>query len=200
LLGVRSLWIGLLVGCAAAPCGSPDAACPAEAPAAGGDCIGVLECFYAHPDFPSDPGGLRFVCEDGRWREEVRCEGCGPRRAESCRTPDTSSEPGAVRLSLEAPPVVIGTQGLAMVGFRLLVDASRPCALVRGTTSIDGMPAPFVETVRLRCGASQTVYAILYDLPCSAPRHEIGLEVEVVGVGRASAAFPWDGADCPPGP
>ncbi len=197
---MRSLWLGLLVGCAAAPCEGPDTVCPAEAPAEGGACVGVLECFHPHPDFPSDPAGSRFVCEDGRWREEVRCEGCGPRRAESCRAPDTASEPGDVRLALADPAIVIGAQGLAMIGFQIVVDAPRACALVRGTTAIDGMPAPFVETVRLRCGASRTVYAILYDLPCSAPRHEIGLEVEVVGVGRASAAFAWDGAGCAPAP
>jgi hypothetical protein len=189
-----------LVGCNATPCELPDQACPVDAPAEGNACLGELACLYVHPDFPSDPMGSRFTCVEGAWREEVLCDGCGPRRSESCRTPDTTSAPGEVRLTLSDPPIVFGSQGLAMVAYTVAIDDGRGCVELRETTTIDGMTAPGEHTAALHCGASRTIYAILYDLPCTAPSHAIGLEVEVVGVGRASTSFEWHGEGCPLGP
>lgn len=178
----------------------PDEACPADAPADGNACLGALECFYVHPDFPSDPMGSRFTCVEGAWREQILCEGCAQRRSEECRAPDTSPAAGEVRLTLGDPPIVFGSQGLAMVSYTVAIDAPRECVELRETTSIDGMPAPGLHTAALHCGVSRAVYAILYDLPCTAPSHAIGLTVEVVGIGSASASFDWHGEGCPLGP
>lgn len=190
----------VLVGCVATPCEQPDRTCPTDAPAEGNACEGALECFYVHPDFPSDPMGSRLSCVDGAWREQVLCSGCAQRRSEECRAPDTSVAPSELTLTLADPPIVFGTQGLAMVAYSIALDPPRDCVELHETTTIDGMPAPGVHTARLHCGVSRTVYAILYDLPCRAPSHDIGLSVEVVGAAAASTSFTWTGEGCPLGP
>ena len=196
--------IVLLAGCAAEPalCASPDDHCPLDAPYEGTPCIGALSCSYPHPDDPSQPIGLRVDCVEERWRETVLCSSCPPRTVERCRTPDVSAIDGTLTLAFTDEPVVFGAQGAAMLAHTLsiegLEDAER-CVSVRERTFIDGMPGPATFAVLLRCGGSQRILSLLYDLPCEPGIHRLEVEAVVDGVdGVARIGVDFDGADCPP--
>lgn len=194
----------LLSACAPEPalCGSPDDHCPSEAPFEGTACIGSLTCEYPHPDDPSHPIGLRTDCVGGRWRDTILCPSCPLRAVERCRTPDASPLDGALTLAFADEPVRFGAQGAAMLAHTLsiegLEDAER-CVSVRERTFIDGMVGPASFTVLLRCGGSQPILGLLYDLPCTPGVHRLEVEAEVEGVeGVTRIGLDFDGADCPP--
>lgn len=200
-------WLLLLGACGASEpstCGVPDVACPAEAPYSGLACAGELECFYAHPDFPSDPRSSRFTCASDAWREDVLCDGCPPRRFEACRDADTDPIPGArVHVVLADEPIVIGPQGAAMLAYTLEVDgldAERRCVSVREALALDDLSGPGAASVVLHCGRSLTIHALLPGLPCAPGDHAIAIEVEVEGAGSDRASLVYDGARCPPLP
>lgn len=195
----------LLSGCAAEPllCATPDEHCPHEAPFEGTPCIGALSCTYPHPDDPLRPDGLRTDCVSERWRDTILCPSCPPRTVERCREPDRSSiEGGTIVLTFADDPVRFGPQGGAMLAHTLAIegleDAER-CVSVRERTYIDGRVGPSSFAVRLRCGGSQPILALLYDVPCSPGVHRLEVEAEVEGVeGLARIGLDFDGADCPP--
>jgi len=202
---MRRLWMLLvLLGCAPEPalCASPDDDCPVEPAFQGTPCIGALSCTYPYPDDPSVEMGLRMDCIDARWRETVLCSSCPPRMVERCRTPDLSPIEGTATLAFTSDPVQFGAQGAVMLAHTLsiegLEDAER-CVSVRERTFIDGMPGPATFAVLLRCGGSQPILSLLYDLPCEPGVHRLEVEAEVDGVeGVARIGLDFDAADCPP--
>ncbi len=202
---MRRAWLlcSLLAGCApeAPQCATADDQCPIEAPFEGTPCIGALSCEYPHPDDPSHPIGLRTDCIDGRWRDTILCPSCPLREVERCRDPDPSPIDGAITLTLSDDPVRFGAQGAAMLAHTLSIEGLEDrerCVRVRERTFIDGMPAPASFSVRLRCGGSQPILGILYDLPCDPGVHRLEVEAEVEGVeGTARIGLDFDGADCP---
>lgn len=203
---MRRQWLLIvwLVGCVPEPalCAMPDDHCP-EAPAfQGTPCIGALSCTYPYPDDPSIELGFRMDCVEERWRETVLCSSCPPRMVERCRDPDLSPIDGSISLTFAAEPVVFGPQGGVMLAHTLsiegLEDAER-CVSVRERTYLDGMPGPASFAVLLRCGGSQPILSLLYDLPCEPGIHRLEVEAEVDGIeGVTRIGLDFDGADCPP--
>lgn len=226
----------LLAACLVAGCGTtdpdpgddagppsscePDRACPESAPVWGGPCDGTLECSFVSACGPGSDDV--YECVAGQWSLTMPapCAGGSPPLVETCRTPFTGSLSGArVWLSEDragAPElgegdtieVAFGSQGLAMVPFRVHVDgvdpASAPgCVRVATSLTLDGAPVPptpSVQAVRLRCGASLRIQEILPDLPCESRDYAIGVDVTVEGVGTVRVDLTAAGGGCPLGP
>jgi hypothetical protein len=139
------------------------------------------------------------------------CAGGSPPIAESCASPSTAAVPGArLWLSVDtagAPELVnhdtiefaIGSQGLAMIPYRVHVegDGAPACASVTTTLRLETMTgAPVTHAVRLRCGDSLRIQDILPDLPCETRDYEVGLDVAVEGVGAVSLTLHAMGGGC----
>jgi hypothetical protein len=157
-----------------------------------------------------------YECVGGTWTLTMPglCAGAPPPLAESCRSPETATVPGArLWLSRDAAgapelvdgdlvEIVFGSQGLAMIPYRIHVDAETPprCAHITVTLGMEGMAGtPVTHDVRLRCGGSLRIQDILAELPCEEREYAIRLEVTVEGVGSVSLELRAMGGGCPLG-
>lgn len=195
-------------------CTEPARSCPRDPPLAGGPCEGALMCGY---DGAGNPGGTEwtFQCDAGVWTEMLLCLGCAPQLAERCRPPFAGTLSG---VTVEVGPMggafrpyttgdhilpVFGAQGLTMVQFRVrLVGAGLPdCVQVSSDVSLDGEPSPNVYMpVKLRCGESLGVLAILASNPCLMQDYTVDLTVTVDGIGMTTVpGLVLTGGGCPRG-
>jgi hypothetical protein len=215
-----------LAGCAASP-GPADAplptddapercdtdtACPYAAPVWGGGCEGILTCRFGSMCGPTSEDV--YECVGGTWTLTMPapCAGAPPPLAESCRTPSTAPIPGA-RLWLSADSagapelsngdlvdIAFGAQGLAMIPYRVHVEADAPptCARVTATLTLETVAGTaVVHDVRLRCGDSLRIQDILPGaLPCEEREYAVGLDVMVEGVGSVSLDLRAMGGGC----
>lgn len=188
-----------------------DRACPEAAPVWGGGCEGVLSCPYFTMCGP-DASDV-YECVSGTWTLTMpgACAGAPPPLAESCRSPEPGPFEGSrVWLSADvagAPELVdgdlvevaFGSQGLAMIPYRVHVDgdAAPRCAGITATVGLETMTSPpATHAVRLRCGDSLRVQDILPELPCEMREYPVTLEVAVEGVGSVSLDLRAMGGGC----
>lgn len=190
-----------------AGCFEPDTSCPDDAPHTGYPCEGDLECTYEG----SRAGDKMFTCEDGEW-SEVPCPGCPPQLFEACDAPfDGTLDGVAVMLgpAVDGPfrefedgeevTPVIGGQGSSMIAYRLeLDDTGAPqCVRVRVRITIEGDEGPWNQhDIALHCGESLRIYEVLPFTPCEMRDYPTTLEVDVDGVGAATANIALQGGLC----
>ena len=192
-------------------CDEPVRCCPADRPYPGGPCEDDLFCQY--PDYEGEfDATLDYACHGGRWNLSFSTDcngGCTFDLAETCLEPFGGTLDGAVVQigpasatdafrPFEAGEDVTsaieqGPQGCAMIGMRLQITGADPpdCVVAHTSTTVDGgAPMTSDVRVRMRCGESLGVLAILpgWDAFCeSVGTHALAVEVSVEGVGTASA-------------
>jgi hypothetical protein len=188
-------------------CDAPDMVCPEEPPYPNGRCVGTLDCPYEHPMVPG-PGVWSFQCIDGAWRENLACGGCPPQTHEVCRTPTTEGMAGARVTSGLADGatvmLVTGGQGGSMIQHTVNLSGiadldDRRCVMVRQRVTLEGVPAELSVPVRLRCGRSLPMFAILPDCPREPRLYAMTLEIEVEGAGMETIDLSVMGGLCPRG-
>ena len=95
--------------------------------------------------------------------------------------------------------VAFGSQGLAMIPYRIHVDGEPvpACAHVTATLGLETMTSPdAIHDVRLRCGDSLRVQDILPALPCEEREYPVTLDVTLEGVGSVSLTLRAMGGGC----
>lgn len=188
---------------AAILCESPDTVCPEAQPVAGAPCEGDLSCDY---DQGRSLGIWTYTCESGAWEpgaapcSELPGGGCAaPPLAERCRSPFAGSMPVTVSIgpagaaafrAFEANEMVepiTGGQGLSMIELRLAIEGADGvgCATTSITLEHEGTRTdPVVSDLEFHCGETRRVFVILPGgLDCSEPTADIGVDVEVTGLG-----------------
>lgn len=191
-------------------CGLIDIGCPSARPFPGSPCEGSLSCTYE-----DDITIFTATCSDGGWTESVECTEeilggtCGgtPPVAETCNSPYS----GTMEANLEVGPPPgseafrpfeegeqlspeIGGQGSAMVWFTVRLDGEElpDCARITSTLESDAFydPGQQVSDVKLRCGASLGMYAVVPYADCEDLMEgdvvDVTLRVDVRGVGETS--------------
>ncbi|MCC7541959.1 MAG: hypothetical protein IT379_37410 [Deltaproteobacteria bacterium] len=168
--------------------------CPAVMPAERAPCSGTFTCTY---------GSRQLRC-NGEEIDDVAASfdaGGIPYLAESCPLPFEGTMTGA-RIELlpgfgdarafepgERVAPQVGPQGGTMLYFRVRVvgDDVPDCVQMNATVALDGgEPAPAIVAVRLHCGQSYRLVAILADNPCAAGDHAVSLTVELEGIGTTT--------------
>jgi hypothetical protein len=183
-------------------CDAPDSVCPEDAPYPNGRCVGALDCTYDSPMLPG-PDDWTFQCVDGAWQEMLLCGGCAPQTYEACRTPiDTGMAGARVTSGITDGATLVpvfGGQGGAMIMHTVNVDGldDRRCVEVRQRVTLEGIPAEITIPVRLRCGRSAPMFAILPDRPCEFRDYAATLELEVLGAGSETLDLTITGGSCP---
>jgi len=191
-------------------CGIIDIACPADKPFAGAPCEGSFSCTYG-----DDVATWTSTCDGTTWREVVECSdpvlggACGgvPPAAERC----SQAFSGTMEATLEMGPPPgsgpfrpfedgelvapeIGGQGSAMVWFVVRVNGQEPPECARVTSDLVGEVFfdhnPQVSDVKLRCGASLGMYAVVPHADCESLEEgstfDVTFTVDVQGIGEAS--------------
>ena len=192
-----------------ADCNVPDTECPVVRPHLGGLCEGPLACTYE-----ADGGTWDYGCHAGLWRidDAYDCDsraGCVPELTESCDAPfdgtldgatieigpASGSEPFRAFLPNEQVPLLWGSQGAPMLEIRVRVSgAPAPdCVFARFTlTGPNGEGEPTVDRMKLRCGQSLSLFAIVPgggELGCAESPGTVDLDitVEIQGIGAGTA-------------
>lgn len=192
------------MGDAGGSCTEPDRACTEDPPLPGSPCEGMLSCPFS--------GGGVATCADGVWSFDPGCDGgCAPPLAEVCRTPFTGTLTGTVEIGPpdgafrpftdhEVVAAVFGGQGGGMLNYRVRVNGAEvpACMTIDAVVTFDGMtPVPSHRAIEMHCGQTLGVFDIFPANPCESRIYPTTLEVEVVGVGSASATLDVMGGMCP---
>jgi len=194
-------------------CNEPDRVCPAEQPLPGAPCEGDLACTYP-ADLNPDP--WMYSCLDGAWDADILCPpgGCpAPPLAERCGAPFAGTAPGALVeigpdsttapfrpfAEDEAAELVWGGQGSAMLLFRLRITGADALSCIDVTTRLSSDADPPAEVrsfVTVRCGHTLGIYTIVpWDVACDMRLFHATIDVEVGGVGSATATVSFMGGD-----
>lgn len=197
-------------GAAPVACGEPDRVCPAELPFTGAPCEGTLDCTY--------PSYAAHCATGGAWTVEALCDGapigggCVAPLVESCDVPFGGTLSGATVTigpagterafaDGELLNVEHGAQGLSMIRWALHVDGvETPPDCVRAHVSFtyEGTPSPEVaQPMALHCGDTYGTLNVLPDRPCEEREYALVMQVDVDGVGSATASLRLMGALCP---
>lgn len=194
---------------AAIACDQPATSCPEDQPLEGAPCVAPLDCTYEGP-VGLDP--WMYTCEAGAWVTEAPCAlgGCAPPPlAERCRDPFS----GSVRAALSIGPAtsdafrpfaaneeiraVVGGQGAAMLELALSIEGADALTCIQADIALRSGDVSFSTTsqVRIDCGRTRRIFVILEfpDLECEPGLHELVVDVDVVGVGSASATLQLEG-------
>jgi hypothetical protein len=189
-------------------CGEATHACPIAPPYPGSPCEGDLDCPISGAE-----GAIRWdvQCVDGGWT--VGCEAdfpgaCGPDLTEYCTDPFDGTLAGTVEvgpsgfaefrpfLPDEQVDLEWGPQGLPMIRYALRIPEADDigCVQIETAFTMDGMEAAGSGgTVRLRCGSSLAVLAIVpFDL-YEDREFEMHGRFDVKGVGSTTASFRFRG-------
>lgn len=173
-------------------------------PYPGAACEGDFTCSTGLGGVPSD-----VQCIDGEifWL----CAGCTPPLSERCDDPASLSsgqtlEIGPSDSGAFAPwsngdrvRAIVGPQGAAMLQFRVRVAGEAPpsCVSLDIRADLEGMMGDTTtQTVLLRCGESQGVFAILPGLPCELRDWPAHLSVTAPGADPLELDLVIEGEEC----
>ena len=206
------------VDAGAESCTIPDTTCPEDQPFAGAACATSETCMY--PEL-IPMGGMditwTYTCVADRWQGVSDCKpapggACpvGP-LAEGCRMPFGGTVSGATVqvgpggsgafrtfMPDEEIDVIVGGQGSPMLSLRLHVDGADipSCVNAITTLTVDGTAgAPQMRPIVLHCGDTLSFFQILSE-NCDETPLPLHIEIELVGIGTATADVIYMGGPC----